>query len=146
VTVRFTVRVTHPPPASCGPHRSIELGIQKKDEVLPARLLSDGTAEVDGELRLKENSATPVFLGPFAFGPPSTRFVYLSWSGEIAGKREMFRRMKLPLGGISGQQLAELARRPDGRLVVTVQGTARDGGPACATVPLLDGGWKVEGA
>jgi hypothetical protein len=57
----------------------------------------------------------------------------------------MFRRMKLPLGGISRQQLAELARI-DGKLVVTVDGTARDGGPACATVPLLGGGWKVERA
>lgn len=145
MTVRFTVRIVHLPPASCGPHRNIELGIQKKDEVLPARLTPDSTAEVDGELRLKEGSATPVFLGPFAFGPPSARFIYLSWSGEAAGKREMFRRMKLPLGGISGQQLAELARI-DGKLVVTVGGTARDGGPACATVPLLDGGWRVEGA
>jgi hypothetical protein len=145
VTVRFTVRIVHLPPASCGPHRNIELGIQKKDEVLPARLTPDSTAEVDGELRLKEGSATPVFLGSFAFGPPSARFIYLSWSGEAAGKREMFRRMKLPLGGISGQQLAELARI-DGKLVVTVGGTARDGGPACATVPLLDGGWRVEGA
>lgn len=57
----------------------------------------------------------------------------------------MFRRMKLPLGGISGQPLAELARI-GGKLVVAVNGTARDGGPACATVPLLDGGWRVEGA
>jgi hypothetical protein len=32
---------------------------------------------------------------------------------------------------------------PDGVLEARIQGTGRDGGPACATVPLLDAGWKV---
>ena len=140
----FRVRVVDIPPTTCGPWSAVELGIQKQEHVLPATYLPAGTAECTGELRLKHDTRTgaaPVFLGPFAFGPPSGRFVYLSWSGVQDGKRVRFRRAKLPLGGITWEQVERVLSR-QGVLVATIAGRARDGGPACATVPLAGGGWE----
>jgi hypothetical protein len=56
----------------------------------------------------------------------------------------MFRRMKIPLATITWDQIDRLRRDPRSRLVATVQGTDRRGGPACATVPLDGGGWQLE--
>ena len=148
MSIPFAVRVTDLPPEACVGQTKIALGIQRRDtrgdEVLPATYLPDGSAEVRGELRRKEESTPPVFLGPFTFGPPAGRFLYLSWSGVPAdgGPRRMFRRIKIPLAGISARLLAELARTPGAELVARIAGTARDGGPACATVALLEQ-WRV---
>ena len=148
MTIPFVIRVVDLPPDASVGQTEIALGIQRRDaagdEVLPAAYQRDGTAEVRGELRRKEDSTPPVFLGPFTFGPPAGRFVYLSWSGVPAGggARAMFRRIKIPLAGISARLLAELDRTPGAALVATIAGTARDGGPACATVPLVER-WRV---
>lgn len=74
--------------------------------------------------------------GPFVQGPPGRRFVYLC-SGRSAGDLQSCwqRRAKVPLGSIPAD-LAEAAV-----VAARIHGTARDGGPACATVPLLGGGW-----
>jgi hypothetical protein len=50
------------------------------------------------------------------------------------------RRAKIPLAGITWPMIAKAAN--GGFLEAGIAGTARDGGPACATVPLLDQGWK----
>jgi len=48
------------------------------------------------------------------------------------------RRAKVPLAGITDALIAT------GEILeARFAGTARDGGPACATVPLLDGGWHA---
>lgn len=83
------------------------------------------------------------FRGPFVQGPRGKRFVYVN-SGTSAGELLSCwtRRAKVPLSGIAhkslvpgkGQQIVHLEGR--------IQGRAKDGGPACASVPLLGTGWK----
>jgi hypothetical protein len=49
----------------------------------------------------------------------------------------MFRRMKVPLGGITTETLEALALAPGPILSAIVPAFARDGGPACATIPFV---------
>lgn len=83
----------------------------------------------------------PRLLGRFAQGPPAARFVYVC-SGTSAGDiaSAWTRRAKIPLAGITNELIA---RARGARLEARISGTAKDGGPACATVPLLGGGWLV---
>lgn len=92
----------------------------------------------------KRPDGTPNFLGPFAQGAPATRFVYLR-VGTLAGQDDSpwERRVKIPLKGISWD-MVEVAKK--GQIVEAgYEATSSDGGPSCATRPLLDGGWKVLG-
>jgi len=84
----------------------------------------------------------PNFLGQFAQGPRAERFIYVN-SGKHAGDAESQwdRRAKVHLGGISAA-LVKRALAAGSVLEARIEGVARDGGPACATVPLLGGGWK----
>ncbi len=51
------------------------------------------------------------------------------------------RRAKVPLRGITSSLLQEAL--DSGRLIeARIAGTGKDGGPACATVPLLEG-WRL---
>ena len=146
--VRLRVRLAEAPPRACAGYAEIEGGIQRKDEVLPGDVGPDGLPRFGCELRARRDAATgaPVFLGPYAFGPPAARFLYVSWSAvrpaEPGAGRAMFRRAKVPLGGITWAQVEEAAARPDVVLEATVPGVARDGGPVCASVYPRDG-WRV---
>ena len=84
----------------------------------------------------------PRFLGACTQGPPSQRFVYVD-VGTLADQADSrwTRAAKIPLSGISWSLINE-AWRHGGRLEARIQGRAKDGGPACATVPLLEGGWR----
>jgi hypothetical protein len=86
----------------------------------------------------------PTFLGRVTQGPPTERFVYVT-SGKRAGQPDSCwdRRAKVALKGITPQLIAAVQQQPGARLEARVAGTAADGGPACATVPLLDGGWRI---
>ena len=77
-------------------------------------------------------------LGPFAQGRPATRFIYIN-SGTYAGDSASCwgRRAKVPLGGITPELIRQLDETPAAVLEASVAGTARDGGPVCASVPLL---------
>jgi len=48
------------------------------------------------------------------------------------------RRAKVPLDGITWSMI-----KKGSVIEARISGTARDGGPACATVPLLGGGWRI---
>ena len=147
-TVRLRVRLADAPPRACMGYSNIEGGIQRKDEVLPGETGPDGLPYFACELRAQLDAATgaPVFLGPFAFGPPRGRFLYVSWSAvrqaDPGAGRAMFRRMKIPLTGITWAQIEQAVVEPGGVLEAMVPGVARDGGPACATVPPRDG-WRI---
>jgi hypothetical protein len=83
------------------------------------------------------------FLGPFTQGPPTARFVYVT-SGQSAGQPGSCwnRRAKIPLGGITWSLLEQVLAKKGAVLEVQIEGTGRDGGPACATVPLART-WRV---
>ena len=97
-----------------------------------------GTPRTPGGLR---------FLGEFVHGPTDERFVYVC-SGARAGQPESCwdRRANGALGTITSSQIRRVLA--DNRLVLEarIAGTARDGGPMCATVPLLGDGWTVRTA
>lgn len=66
--------------------------------------------------------------------------MYLVWEGQEDGVWRRFGRMKVHLATITWDQIAATEA---GVLEVTVSGVGPDGSPACASVPLLAGGWYV---
>lgn len=99
----------------------------------------------DFELRIGKPLADgrPNFLGEFAQGTPTARFVYIN-SGKRAGQAgsPWERRAKIMLAGIDGDLLTRAARDPSLRIQARIRGTGRDGGPVCASTPLIDG-WRL---
>ena len=88
------------------------------------------------------NAGPPNLRGAFAQGPPATRFVYVN-SGTSAGQEDSCwtRRAKVPLAGITWELIEQAISNPGTVLEARIPGTAKDGGPVCASVPLLEGGW-----
>jgi Family of unknown function (DUF5990) len=86
--------------------------------------------------------AAPDFRGPVVQGSPGQRFVYID-IGTYAGQTgtPWSRRLKIPLIGIAWDAI-ERASATSMVLETRVPGTARDGGPTCATVKPF-GGWKL---
>lgn len=76
--------------------------------------------------------------GPYVQGPTGGKFVYID-IGTAAGQLGTCwsRRLKVPLAGITPEMIASGAI-----LEARIHGTARDGGPACAT-PKPFNGWHV---
>lgn len=105
----------------------------------PALIAFDLDVRVEGTLP----DGRPRLLGPFVQGPPAARFFYLC-VGQAAGQTcsEWNRRIKVPLGGLSWDQVC--AAIPGRRVAARIAGRGRDGSPACANVALLAPGWCVE--
>jgi hypothetical protein len=104
--------------------------------------------ECECRVRPHAGNGSPNYLGPFVQGGTSERFLYLSWRpiGPRPGQPEpsctWVRRMKVHLKSITWEQIDESLKK-DGLLEAVVPGTGRDGGPSCASVPLVGGGWAV---
>jgi hypothetical protein len=126
----------------------VTFAIQRgKDELLPPSRSTDGSLTFDLSVRVSERNSggSPNVLGPYAQGKPDDRFIYLN-SGTMAGQPEscFTRRAKIKTGGITWQLVKQALA--DGVIVeAQIEGRAGDGGPCCATVPLLDG-WKISRA
>ncbi len=84
------------------------------------------------------------FLGRFTQGPPDKRFLYVC-SGTCAGDMTSCwtRRAKIPLSGITVDLVRQLVVAGSARLEARIKGTAKDGGPVCASVPVLGDGWRI---
>jgi hypothetical protein len=109
-----------------------------------ARLDADpyrGRFEVTVGIR-SSKPAVPDFRGPVVQGPLGQRFVYID-IGTYAGQTDVpwSRRLKIPLIGITWDVI-DRASATQMVLETRVPGTARDGGPTCATVKPF-GGWKL---
>ena len=127
------------------PPTGVEFRLQegRADLMVPVRVTA-GEIQFDFSLRLgAPRGGQPNFLGSAAQGPPAGRFVYIN-SGRRAGQRGTLwdRRAKVPLRGITNALLQD-ALREGFVLEARIAGTAGDGGPACATVPLLGGTWRL---
>ncbi|HEV7238700.1 MAG TPA: DUF5990 family protein [Thermoanaerobaculia bacterium] len=136
--VAFRITVLNPPSGV-----TFRLQRGRSELVLPSHE-SASSIVFDFTLRAELGAAggRPRLLGPFAQGPPASRFVYVS-SGKHAGQLESCwdRRAKVQLGGVDATLIEQAAR--SGAVIETqIAGTGRDGGPACATVPLV-GGWRI---
>lgn len=84
------------------------------------------------------------FRGPAVQGPRAGRFIYLT-SGSRAGQRDSCwdRRAKVSLEGLRPLLAQEPSDAAITSCVAAINGTGRDGGPACASVPLLGTGWSL---
>lgn len=71
------------PPSAAADASPCRFGLQdNKEELHEGVLREDGKIAFDFTLRIaaaQDESAPPVFTGPFAFGRPQDRFVYLAW-------------------------------------------------------------------
>jgi len=129
------------------PPHDVPLCLQQgKDALVPPSASSGGNVSFDLTVKIANDRAggPPNFRGPAVQGPPAGRFVYIN-SGTLAGQADSCwsRRAKVPLAGISWELIEEALSASGAVLEARIPGTAGDGGPACATVQLLDGGWKV---
>jgi hypothetical protein len=132
------ILVTNPPP-------DVDFLVQRgRGDLTPAAAATRArlTFEVPVRVRRQPGGA-PNFLGPYAQGPPQSRFVYVN-SGTYAGQSDSCwsRRAKVPLTAITWA-LVERAIASSGVLEVEFPGTGRDGGPTCATVKLAADAWRV---
>jgi hypothetical protein len=117
-----------------------------KDELLEPSKVSGESLVFDLSIRVSERKAggPPNVLGPYAQGKPDDRFLYLN-SGKMAGQGDSCwtRRAKIKTNGINWKLIEQTLATPGAVLEVLIEGRAKDGGPCCATVPLVNGGWKV---
>jgi hypothetical protein len=128
------VRVVDPPPG-------IFFCIQGKiGEFLQATRSAKEDLVFETSIRVADGGrgGKPRLLGRSVQGPPEARFLYIG-SGALAGDKDTpwQRRAKVPLTGITPALVAKGMKK--GALEATIAGKARDGGPACATVPLTRG-------
>jgi hypothetical protein len=109
---------------------------------------AESAAAISFDLTLRaadtRSDGKPNFLGGFAQGPPDGRFLYVN-SGTRAGQAGSCwdRRAKVPLGAIGWDMIDEVLATPGAVLEVRIAGTMLDGGPVCASVTLLEDGWRV---
>jgi hypothetical protein len=137
--IAFRIRVLDPP-------RGVVFRMQRgRTELVPPARESATSITFDFTLRveLDRPAVRGRLLGPFAQGPPAARFVYVN-SGKHAGQPDSpwDRRAKVSLMTITPALIEEALASRDAVIEAEIAGTGRDGGPACATVPLLSG-WRV---
>lgn len=130
------------------PPANVDYGIQRgrgsNYETMFVQQRNRGDVTFDFSIAVARNikDGSPNFSGEYVQGTPARRFIYID-VGTYAGQKSTpwSRRMIVLLNGITSQQI-DKAVKPGHRLSASIQGTGKDGGPSCATVPLI-GGWKV---
>lgn len=132
--IPIRIRVNQPPPG-------IVTRVQRgKDELLPASTVEDGSMTFDFPITVDMTESVPNFLGKYAQGPKTERFVYVN-SGSYAGAHSVSgRRAKISLMTITRKQIEQVING-GGILFTEYNGTGRDGGPTCASVKGIE--WKV---
>jgi hypothetical protein len=123
---------------------AVQLG--RAELLRPSRIDSD-SATFDFSVRIDpRRSDVQRFTGLAVQGKTGDQFIYVN-SGKRAGQASSCwdRRAKLSLMTISASLLVQ-HRRQGGVLRARFFGIARDGGPACASVPLMDEGWQLVAA
>ena len=129
------------------PPSGVDFGLQEGHgndyKTVQKQRFADQDLRFEFPIRVKEGkNGQPNFLGPFAQGPASSRFIYLD-IGTYAGqtKTPWSRRLKIPLAGITWQMI-EQASEASVVIQARVPGTGKDGGPTCGTVKQFSG-WAL---
>ena len=137
----FTLRLTIEDPVP-----GVLLRVQRGRNGLVAPVAESADAvtfelTIEAEVRVDGRVAC---RGPEVQGPPAGRFVYVN-AGTYAGQADAAfgRRAKVPLSHLPGAVVEAALARPSVVVAGTIDGRARDGGPAAATVPLLGAGWEA---
>ena len=121
---------------------ALQRGQAAKAELVAAASRSADAAVFDLEVTVggRLPDGRPRLLSLYVQGPPDARFVYLC-VGKYAGQAdsEWAGRVKVPLGGLGGDQIKALP--PGARLAARIAGQSPKGGPALASVRLLPPGW-----
>jgi hypothetical protein len=133
------ITLVRPPPG-------VTFAVQRgRADLLPPSRSGAGEISFDLAVRVAARpDGSPNFLGPFAQGTPADRFVYVN-SGRQAGQADSCwdRRAKVRLGGIGWPLVERVLSDPGAVLEARILGGSNDRGPCCASVPLLDGGWRL---
>jgi hypothetical protein len=129
------------------PPKGVQFCLQKgKDELVDVVLSTGKNIEFSLGLRVRENAKTgsPNFLGEFVQGTAEQRFFYIC-VGKYAGQEntEWARRVKIHVSTITWKQIHSLLANPKKTLLAGYEATLPDGSPSCASVQLIDGGWRV---
>ncbi len=140
VTSVLKMRLLRDDPTPASPDGSdYAFGLQDNKEQLHEGVLrDDGKLAFDFELRVaaaQDEAQPPVFLGPFAFGRPQDRFVYLSWQ-RTAGPGYV-NRVKARLADIDWALVHE-AQDSGGRLEADLSGRKAGGGKVPVTWRIVD--------
>lgn len=132
-----------PPP---GVWFGIQLGQGSEGQVVaPIRSTeADLSFSISVKVKGEADTGPPKFSGAAVQGPASDKFVYVN-SGTYAGDAGSCwsRRAKVSLSGIDWSLIRRVRGEPRAFLEARIPGTSKDGGPVCANVRLLDGGWRV---
>lgn len=129
------------------PLRDVPLCLQQgKAELVPPSSAAGEQVSFDFTVNIANDrtDGPPNFRGAFVQGPPAGRFIYIN-AGTYAGQADSCwsRRAKVLLAGITWELIEKALSESSALLEARIAGRAGDGGPACATVRLLDGGWRV---
>jgi hypothetical protein len=134
--VRLRVSVRNPP--------AVAFAMQSgRDGLIPPTSATKGKLTFEAAAKLRAAAdGTLKLSGPIVQGSGDQRFVYIN-SGQRAGQKDTCwdRRAKVMLTTVSAKQLRAAADK-GGVLETEIDGIGKDGGPCCATVPLV-GGWRV---
>lgn len=122
----------------CG--KGSDFQIVQKQRTTGKDLTFDAVVQVKGQ----RADGTPNFAGTFVQGPAGGKFLYLD-IGTLAGQKNTpwTRRLKVHLASITWKQVQQVAGDTKLLLEGRWPGTAKDGGPSCASVkPIQD--WAVK--
>lgn len=144
VEVTIEIHCVQLPDPRWGDRGPLYLGIQKGDdsvETVPVGLKPIVFRPV---LRVRKNAdGTANFLGPFAHGPRTERFIYLNWLAmEHGAPVQQHGRIKLHLNHITQAQVdrAVASGRP---IKVTLPLTSKKGGPVFASIRAGACQWEL---
>ena len=130
-----------------GPPAGVAFAVQRgRAELLAPSAATADAVTFDFPVRVGTSAdGAPNFLGEYAHGTPGERFVYVT-SGQSAGDAgsPWRRRAKVRLAGqVDWLLIDRVLSQPGALLEARITGTSRDGGPVCASTPVLGGGWTV---
>ncbi|HEY4212727.1 MAG TPA: DUF5990 family protein [Steroidobacteraceae bacterium] len=142
--VTVEIVCTHLPGEDWEGHQPLHLGIQQDKQMIEAASAGSKRVVFKPSLRARPNAdGSTNFLGPFAHGPKTERFVYLVWAiapGKVPVR--MVGRIKLHLNHIKWAAVEKAATRKK-PLRVTIALTSAKGKPVFASVRPDVAKWEL---